>query len=356
MARRWLKAVWKRPANKFLVSLIAFLLTSWLCYYGLSVLIGPIPANDDLKARSSERLANSPVVVARFKPGTKQDIRTVPDIELPLLAAENRAEPEGLHTKPSAVDPVTDQAWKAIVQADALCNAGKIVQARRLVNRFVRQHANHAACDRIRDYAIDLGEKTILSSAVATPDDHLCTTYTVKPGERLGKIARNCKVPYRFICRINKISDPRRLRAGQVIKLVRGPVNMVVIKHKFAAYLYLQDTLFAKYPVGLGRNKTTPTGTWQVAERVKDPIYTDPDTKKVYAGKDPSNPTAGYWIALKGLTGQAVGKTGFGIHGTIETDSIGKSMSKGCIRMLKRDMAEVFDTLSSGSSRVTVRP
>ena len=39
----------------------------------------------------------------------------------------------------------------------------------------------------------------------------------------------------------------------------------------------------------------------------------------------------------------------YGIHGTIEPDSIGKNESRGCIRMLNSEVEEVYDFLVIGS-------
>ena len=44
-------------------------------------------------------------------------------------------------------------------------------------------------------------------------------------------------------------------------------------------------------------------------------------------------------MGLKGEDGNAVGKQSYGIHGTIEPDSIGKQASMGCIRMGHEDIA-----------------
>jgi lipoprotein-anchoring transpeptidase ErfK/SrfK len=42
----------------------------------------------------------------------------------------------------------------------------------------------------------------------------------------------------------------------------------------------------------------------------------------------------------------------YGIHGTIEPDSIGKAASRGCIRMREKDVIEVYDFLVKGSEVV----
>jgi lipoprotein-anchoring transpeptidase ErfK/SrfK len=46
---------------------------------------------------------------------------------------------------------------------------------------------------------------------------------------------------------------------------------------------------------------------------------------------------------------------GYGIHGTIEQDSIGRQASMGCIRMRPDDVALVYEMLSEHST-VQIRP
>jgi lipoprotein-anchoring transpeptidase ErfK/SrfK len=70
---------------------------------------------------------------------------------------------------------------------------------------------------------------------------------------------------------------------------------------------------------------------------------------------DPKNPLGEFWIGLEGVDGNAVGQESYGIHGTIEPDSIGKMASLGCIRMLNDDVAVLYEMLVEGKSIVVVR-
>jgi lipoprotein-anchoring transpeptidase ErfK/SrfK len=75
----------------------------------------------------------------------------------------------------------------------------------------------------------------------------------------------------------------------------------------------------------------------------------------VIEADDPANPLGEFWIGLTGIDGHAVGKESYGIHGTIEPDSIGKQASMGCIRMGADDITMVFELLVEGKSTVIVR-
>ena len=54
----------------------------------------------------------------------------------------------------------------------------------------------------------------------------------------------------------------------------------------------------------------------------------------------PDNPIGPRWIGLD--------KKGFGIHGTNEPRSIGRSASHGCIRLRNREVEEFFRMVSVG--------
>jgi len=330
------------------------LISGWLSYHLLSYVIGAARTADGVAVAPSRTPdANIDDVVARIQASRRPGQSPV---ELPLLSSQGPSrEPLAPAAATAKAIPLAEEAKAVTAKAQGLIASGMLVEARNVVSRLLNQHPQALGQPAVRDMALKLGEKTILSDEVFASDP-LCYYYAVASGDYLAKIAQSCKVPHAFIARINAVSDPRRLRAGQRIKLVRGPINAVVFKGEYAIYLYLQDALFARYPVGLGKDDKTPEGTWVVDQRVKDPPFYDAEASKVYAPNDPENPTGGYWLRLKGLTGEAVGKEGFGIHGTTEPESIGKSQSKGCIRMRNEDVAQVFDMMVPGESKVTILP
>jgi len=94
------------------------------------------------------------------------------------------------------------------------------------------------------------------------------------------------------------------------------------------------------YTVAVGKPSTpSPTGTFTIAHRVKNPTYSH-DGKTVLPG--PGNPVGTRWMGLN--------IKGYGIHGTNEPKSIGKAASHGCIRMAKKDLEEMYEMVSVGDS------
>lgn len=192
-------------------------------------------------------------------------------------------------------------------------------------------------------------------------DDPFATIYTVPPGGVLAKIAASHDVTAEMIMRINGISDPRKLRADQTLKIPNGPFHALVRKNDFVLELWLGEPeakgsmYVISYPVGLGASDSTPTGVWAIKNKLKDPTYYSPRGEGVIDASDPKNPLGEFWIGLTGTDGHAVGKSSYGIHGTIDPASIGKQESMGCIRLKNEDVAQVYAALVEGKSTVTVK-
>lgn len=94
------------------------------------------------------------------------------------------------------------------------------------------------------------------------------------------------------------------------------------------------------YTVAVGKPTTpSPTGTFTIARRVKNPTYSH-NGKTVLPG--PGNPVGTRWMGLS--------VQGYGIHGTNEPRSIGKAASHGCIRMAQKDLEEMYELVSVGDT------
>ncbi|MCH8219067.1 MAG: L,D-transpeptidase family protein [Planctomycetes bacterium] len=186
--------------------------------------------------------------------------------------------------------------------------------------------------------------------------DFLCETYLVQSGDTLERIGKRHSVPAEILQNINGIPRPKALRAGRKIKVVNGPFHVRVRRSAFTMDLYLKNTYVKSYQVGLGMpGHETPTGTWIVGEGEKlvRPQWTDPNGR-TFSASDPDYPLGSRWIGLQGVEGDAVGKTGFAIHGTEAPEEIGKNASRGCIRLNDGNAIELYKMLLPGLSKVRV--
>ncbi|MBS0204386.1 MAG: L,D-transpeptidase family protein [Planctomycetes bacterium] len=173
------------------------------------------------------------------------------------------------------------------------------------------------------------------------PRPHFLDPYVVQANDQLRVIAGKYNISWEYIAKLNR-TDPKRIQLGQKLKVLKGPFAAVVDLHEYALTVHLQGYFVKRYTVGIGKDGASPIGKFEVLNKVENPQYTGPDGKVVRAD-DPTNPLGERWIDLG---------DSYGIHGTVEPDSIGKAASRGCIRMREKDVIEVYDFLVKGSEVV----
>lgn len=266
---------------------------------------------------------------------------------------------------PSQASELIGEAQEQYDNGMRLIDAGDLVTGRALLSELLFREGgglprNEARA--IRERLTHINQQMVFSHDVIEGDP-IAGHYRVRSGENLGSIARPFQTPHQFIMRINGITDASRLRADQSIKIIHGPIHARVTKHDYRMDLYVDapDGLpiyLCSYQVGLGQLDSTPVGNWLVRRggKVTNPSWTDPVTNIRYERDDPRVPVGEFWIGLIGADeGEAQGK-GYGIHGTIDPESIGQQESRGCIRMRDGDIDQVFNMLTEGQSRVEILP
>lgn len=289
-----------------------------------------------------------------------------------------KPQPTGAHNTPTAADNVaasSEQNTASQAAAYAGNASGDLargmnliasrhwVQGRKVLSHvlFADPSLSQADAATIRDTLTSVNKALVFSSKVY-PNDPLAQAYQVQPGDLLARIAPRYHVPYQFIEQINGVKG-RNLRAGQTIKLIKGPFDIRIIKHLFLMDVYLRgpDGLriyVCSFPVGLGKQNSTPVGLWiiQPGHKVINPRYDNDRTGEHFGRNDPRNPVGNYWMALEGIGPHTKGLKSYGIHGTINPASIGHEDSLGCIRLRSHDIKQLFYMLEAGQSKIHVLP
>jgi lipoprotein-anchoring transpeptidase ErfK/SrfK len=297
------------------------------------------------------------------KPAITTDVRPPVEVKPPTPEPRTALAPAKPAIENASSVIAAPKIGNALSEGKALLDAGNLVAARRVLNdALVNNQFAPADAQKAKEYIATANESLIFSPRRMT-DDPYVGSYTMRGGDRLMKVAANSDVTWDFLKRINNISDERRIRAGQTLKTIKGPFHAVVSKSRFTMDLYLgspgeRGSMYVRtFPVGLGRHGSTPTGTWMVAPqgKLKNPKWWGVEGEPAREAGDPLNPLGKFWIGLQGTDGDAVGKEGFGIHGTIEPDSIGKETSHGCIRLINENVEQVYQMLVDGKSTILVK-
>ena len=128
-------------------------------------------------------------------------------------------------------------------------------------------------------------------------------------------------------------------------KVARVTVHWVLVSIPDRKLALLENGRVVRiYRVAVGKSSTpSPAGIFQIVNRVTNPTYYHKG-QVIAAGSN--NPVGSRWMGLSAK--------GYGIHGTNQTNSIGKAASTGCIRMSRRDLEELFELVNVGD-RVEIR-
>ncbi|MEO0513446.1 MAG: L,D-transpeptidase family protein [Planctomycetota bacterium] len=297
--------------------------------------------------------------------------------ELDRSSEDSRAKSQGSDERPrqsesstrarqvSRLNASSPAVASMLRRAEQATRDGDLVGARRLLSDAILSGTlvgDDAA--RAREDAALINEDLVFTPR-AVSGDRVSYEYFVGSGDTLSRIAKNegLKTDWRLIQRVNQLVDPSRLRLGQKLKLVRGPFHAIVHKGSYRLDLFqgprdaTDDWLYIRsFEVGLGEFDGTPIGEFVVREDSKliNPRWPNPRTGEIFEADDPMNPIGEHWIGLRGL-GEAAVATGYGIHGTIDPESIGGQESMGCIRMLPNDVGLIYELLMEDASLVIVR-
>lgn len=240
---------------------------------------------------------------------------------------------------PTATDPTAPAAGQSTVdlaEVDRLIESGDDVGAHRMMSRWYWKSPESRPL--FQERLESMAKRIYLQ-----PHPHFMEPRIIQAGDVLQTISKDYNVSWQYLAKLNR-TDPKRIRPGQKLKVIKGPFAAVVDLSDFELTVHAHGYFVKKYAIGIGRDESSPVGTFKVEEKLTDPTYYGPDA--VVEHDDPSNPLGEFWIGIG---------DSFGIHGTIEPDSIGKAESRGCIRMRNEDIADVYDFLTLDSEVVIRR-
>ncbi|MFJ5963610.1 L,D-transpeptidase family protein [Bacillus sp. NPDC093026] len=156
--------------------------------------------------------------------------------------------------------------------------------------------------------------------------------YTVKSGETLSSIAVDFRTTTDALISANPSLEHREPQPSEII-IIPGlpdphtiPYRISVSVSKKRLVLFSGAQLIRSYPIATGRIlNMTPTGSYYIVNRQPNP----------------GGPFGAYWLSLS--------KIHYGIHGTNNPSSIGKAVSRGCIRMYNQDVIELASLVPNGT-------
>jgi lipoprotein-anchoring transpeptidase ErfK/SrfK len=230
-----------------------------------------------------------------------------------------------------------DAYWRLAAAYDSRHDLLKTKETyQKLIDRFPSSPKISDAQSALEDVNVKL-----LFSDLPTDDSFI---YVVQKGDNLVKIAKKFSTTVELISKSNGLQTDF-LRYGKKLKITKHKFSIVVDKSQNILTLKADGNLFKTYNVSTGKNSCTPVGTFTIITKIVDPPWYPPKGKVIMPG-DPKNVLGSRWLGIS--------KQSYGIHGTIDPQSIGKSVTEGCVRMRNNEVEELFAIVPEGTEVVIV--
>jgi L,D-transpeptidase ErfK/SrfK len=191
---------------------------------------------------------------------------------------------------------------------------------------------------------------------------------TIEKPISVDRFALEQGVRWATVVRQNYLKKPYKLKPGMVIKINNTHIvpaelqdGLLINLPELRLYYFQNGTYQRRYALAVGKPSwPTPTGTYKVYEKRKNPIWRVPPSiqeemeergwevqTKVPPG--PKNPLGKYFIATTAW--------GVGIHATNRPWTVGYFVSHGCIRMLPHEIEQLYSQVQVGTPvKIIYRP
>lgn len=219
--------------------------------------------------------------------------------------------------------------------AEAYENKGNLVVARDLYSVILAGYQNIDNVFEIQERLEALNIKILFSKTI-TEDD---IKYEVMPGDTLSGISKKFGTTIDLIKSANALKDDT-IRLGSTLKISKLKYKIIVDKSQNILTLFSdKDRLIKTYKVSTGENNCTPTGTFTIVNKIKNPVwYTE---GAIVPAESPDNILGSRWLGIS--------EKGYGIHGTTAPEDLGKQATKGCVRMSNSEVEELYMIVPVGT-------
>ncbi len=225
-------------------------------------------------------------------------------------------------------------------RANNFQKTGDYVKARVLYQEILKQYPDY---DNIMNVQKDLEElnMNIIFSTTSVPGKTV--THKVVSGDTLGEIAKRYGTTVELIKKRNNLKSDV-IRVGQKLYVWTGQFNIFVDKSQNVLILKDGNEIVKVYLVSTGENMSTPVGTFKIVSKLIDPVWFNRGV--IVPPESPENVLGTRWLGFD--------IPGYGIHGTVEPETIGQHVTAGCVRMRNSEVEELYSLIPMGTEVVIV--
>jgi lipoprotein-anchoring transpeptidase ErfK/SrfK len=216
----------------------------------------------------------------------------------------------------------------------------ELFKAKELYQQIVTEYPDIENIATVQDEMETLSMEMIFSK---TEIPEKTVIHEVIVGDSLAKIAKKYGTTVDLIKASNNLKADV-IQVGQKLRIWTGIFNVLVDKSQNILILKDGNDIVKVYNVSTGLNNSTPVGTFKITTKLVDPVWFSRGV--VVPPESPQNVLGSRWLGFD--------LPGYGIHGTIEPETIGKQVTAGCVRMRNADVEELYGMLPMGTEVVVV--
>jgi len=219
-------------------------------------------------------------------------------------------------------------------KATELIKDRELAQAKIVYQKILSQHSDFEDIEKVQKELEDLNMEIIFSNALVDN----AVVHQVVSGDTLGKLAKKYGTTIELIKMNNNLKN-NIIRLDKKLRIWTGQFNIVVDKSRNQLLLKEGDNVIKVYNVSTGKGNSTPLGNFIIKTKLIDPVWFNRGV--VVPPESPQNVLGSRWLGFD--------SPGYGIHGTIEPETIGKQMTAGCVRMLNEQVEELYNIIPLGT-------
>jgi len=239
---------------------------------------------------------------------------------------------------PSTTGESSIQAEQPVDEAADLESKNEFLQAREVYQKILNDHPDYKDIEKVQKQLEDLNMR-ILFSALETPQT---TLYEVVAGDSLKKVAKQFNTTIDFLKKSNGLASDT-IRIGRRLRIWKGVFSIFIDKSQNSLILKSDNEVLKVYRVATGKNNSTPVGNFKIVDKLENPTWFK--SGAIVPPNSPENALGTRWLGFD--------IPGYGIHGTIDSQSIGQQTTEGCVRMLNEDVEGLYTILPVGA-QVTI--
>ncbi len=225
-------------------------------------------------------------------------------------------------------------------KASQLVNSQQLIKARELYRDILTNYPDAENIASVQKELEHLNMELIFSKEL-WPEKSVM--HEVGPGDTIGKIAKNYGTTVELLKKSNNLSGDV-IRVGQKLRVWTGHFNVFVDKSQDILILKDGNEVIKVYDVSTGANNNTPVGTFKIISKLTDPVWFNKGA--VVPPESPENVLGSRWLGFN--------IQGYGIHGTVDPETIGQQVTAGCVRMRNKEVEEIYSILPMGTEVVIV--